>query len=315
MHEAEDRAGRGLAPLRIREIVARAMTDSPTQVRLVSRYGRPTIRRAGPRRRVLRDLYFSLLRMPWTRLIPLLFLIYIGIVACFALLYLLDPDAIGGVRPGSVSDVFFFSVETFATIGYGVFVPKSLYGHILVTIEAFVGMLAVAMLAGLAFAKFSRPTARVIFSNRAVIGRLDRQRVLMIRMANGRESNVIDAQVYVTMLRDERTAEGGVMRRFRDLQLLRSWTPVFALTWLAVHVIDETSPLYDATPASLAASNTEIVVTVGGTDVTYAQSVQSQFSYLASEIVWNARFADVIEDGPDGRRVNYDRLHQVEPQA
>jgi inward rectifier potassium channel len=278
----------------------------------VSRDGRPTIRRAGAQRRALRDLYFSLLQMPWTRLIPLLFLIYIGIVAGFTLFYLLDRDAIAGVRPGNVSDVFFFSVETFATIGYGAFLPKSLYGHIVVTVEAFVGMLAVAMLAGLAFAKFSRPSARVIFSNRAVIGQLDRQRVLMIRMANGRESNVIDATAYVTLLRDERTAEGGVMRRFRDLQLLRSWTPVFALTWLAVHVIDETSPLHDATPASLAASNAEIVITVGGVDVTYAQSVQAQFSYLASEIVWDARFADVIEDGPDGRRVNYDRLHEVE---
>lgn len=290
------------------------MPTSPPPIRLVSRDGRPTIRRAGARRRVLRDPYFSLLRMPWARLIPLLFLIYIGVVAGFTLLYMLDRDAIGGVRPGHVSDVFFFSVETFATIGYGAFIPKSLYGHIVVTVEAFVGMLAVAMLAGLAFAKFSRPTARVIFSNRAVIGHLDRQRVLMIRMANGRESNVIDAEVYVTMLRDERTAEGGVMRRFRDLPLLRSWTPVFALTWLAVHVIDETSPLHDATPASLAACNAEIVVTVGGVDVTYAQSVQAQSSYLASEVVWNARFADVIEDGPDGRRVNYDRLHDVEPQ-
>jgi inward rectifier potassium channel len=272
------------------------------------------MRRVGAQRYALRDLYFSLLRMPWTRLIPFLFVIYIGIVACFTFLYLLDPDGIAGVRPGHVGDVFFFSVETFATIGYGAFVPKSLYAHIVVTVEAFVGMLAVAMLAGLAFAKFSRPTARVIFSNRAVIGQLDRQRVLMIRMANGRESNVVDARVYLTMLRDERTFECGVMRRFRDLQLVRSWTPVFALTWLAVHVIDETSPLYGSTPASLAASNAEIVVTVGGTDVIYAQSVQAQFSYVASEIVWNARFADVIEDGPEGRHVNYDRLHDVEPQ-
>ena len=121
---------------------------------------------------------------------------------------MLDRDAIAGVRPGHSGDVFFFSVETFATIGYGAFMPKSLYGHIVVTVEAFIGMLAVAMLAGLAFAKFSRPTARVIFSNRAVMGRLDKQRALMVRMANGRDSNVIDAQVYLTILRDEATAEG-----------------------------------------------------------------------------------------------------------
>jgi len=289
------------------------MLASPPPVRLVSRDGRPTLRRAGARGRPLRDLYFSLLRIPWTRLIPLLFVIYIGIVAVFTLFYLLDPNAIAGVRPGHAGDVFFFSVETFATIGYGAFTPKSLYGHIVVTVEAFIGMLAVAMLAGLAFAKFSRPTARVIFSNRAVIGRLDNQRVLMIRMANGRESNVIDAEVYLTMLRDEVTAEGKLMRRFRDLRLLRSWTPVFALTWLAIHVIDDASPLHEATPESLAAANAQIAVTVGGIDVTYAQSVQAQFSYVASEVVWDARFADVIEDGPEGRRVNYDRLHDVEP--
>ncbi len=281
--------------------------------RLIGRDGRPTVRRVGIRPRLLRDLYFSLLRMSWPRLIVLLFAAYLAIIALFALAYLVDSEAIAGARPGRFSDAFFFSVETLATIGYGVFSPKSLYAHMLVTVEAFIGILAAALVTGLAFAKFSRPTAKVVFSERAVIGRFNGRSALMVRMANARTSQIAEAQVRVTLLRDEVTSEGAWMRRFYDLPLTRSWTPVFALTWTAMHIIDEASPLFGATPETLADLQAEFVVSFVGVDETLGQTVQTRFSYLASELVWNARFADVIDRSTSDRTIDYANLHRTEP--
>jgi inward rectifier potassium channel len=281
-------------------------------IRLIARGGSPPIRRVGVRNPPLRDLYFVLLRMPWGALVPLFFAIYLAITGLFAVLYWLDPNAVAGIRPGHLGDTFFFSVETLATIGYGTYTPKSLYGHCLMTIEAFVGLLAVALLTGLTFAKFSRPTARVIFSRRAVIGPHWGRPTLMFRMANARQSNIVEAQVRATLVRDEVGPDGSWMRRFHDLLLERSWNPVFALTWTALHRIDEASPLASATPEILAACNAEIVVSFIGVDETFGQSVHARFSYVGDEIAWDARFADVFVTSPEGRWVDYRRLHDIE---
>ena len=289
-------------------------TPTPPQqgLRFIDRDGRVLVPRVGVQRRPLSDLYFSLLHLPWRWLVPLLFSVYLLIVTLFALLYRLDPHGVGNARPDVFADYFFFSVHTLATIGYGTFSPQSLWAHLLVTIEAFVGLLAMAMLTGLTFAKFSRPTARVLFSHRGVVAALDGRPTLMVRMANGRDGNVVEANLRLTLVRDVRSAEGVAMRRFYDLPLLRSWTPIFALTWTVYHVIDEDSPLYGLGAADLTASHAELVVTLSGLDETLGQSIHARFSYTPDEIVWNARFVDVIEERPEGRRVNYARLHDVE---
>jgi inward rectifier potassium channel len=283
----------------------------PPSGRVVHRDGTTHATRVGFRRPLGHDVYLSLLRRSWSSLVALLFTFYLALVALFALLYLAQPGAIGGVAPGSFGDAFFFSVQTLATIGYGVFTPQTVYGHALVTIEAFVGLLATALLTGLAFAKFSRTTARVIFSERAVVGALDGRPCLMFRMANGRDTSVVEAQLRVSMIRGRPTAEGGFIRRFYELPLERAWTPVFALTWTAVHVIDEHSPLWGESAASLAGTDVEIVVSFVGIDETSSQTVHARFSYVPSEIAWNAQFVDIMEPGPDGPTVHYARLHEV----
>jgi inward rectifier potassium channel len=286
----------------------------PPGFRLVGRGGIGTgIRRVGLGPQGLGDLYYRLLHTSWTRLLLLTFAAYLGIVTLFALLYLPDPGAVAGVRPGSFVDAFFFSVQTFATIGYGGFAPQSLYGHVIVTLEAFVGMLSIAMMAGLAFSKFSRPSARVIFSEQAVLGPFDGRRALVVRMANARDSRVVEATVRLTLAIDETTVDGRGIRRLYDLPLVRGWTPLFALTWMAVHVVDDASPLFAASPASLAAANAEVVVSIVGLDETFGQAVHAQFSYVAAEIVWGARFVDVVQVAPGERIVDYRRLHDVEP--
>ncbi len=170
------------------------------------------------------------------------------------------------------------------------------------------------MATGLVFARFSRPTARILFSRVAVIGPHNGRPTLSLRLANQRRNQILQAEVAATLLRDERTEEGVLIRRFYDLRLARTRSPVFALTFTVMHEIDKDSPLWGASAASLAAQNTELVVTASGIDETIAQRVHARTSYLPDEILWDHRFVDVIGWTDDGRRViDYRGFHDTVP--
>ncbi len=232
--------------------------------------------------------------------------------ASFALLYLAQPGAIANARPGSFADAFFFSVQTIATLGYGVMAPATLYANLIVTIETATGLMILALATGLVFARFSRPTARILFSRVAVVGPYNGTPTLSFRLANERRNQILEAEVAAMLLRDERTAEGVLIRRFYDLKLARYRTPVFALTFTVMHEIDRDSPLHGATAASLEADNAELIVTASGIDETIAARVHARTSYLPNEIVWGHRFADVIGWTDDGSRViDYRRFHDT----
>jgi inward rectifier potassium channel len=273
---------------------------------------RRVIVRTGTPRRVLGDLYHALLNAHWSVLLAIFVTYYLVANTLFALAYLAGGDDLANARPGSFEDAFFFSVQTLATIGYGAFAPKTRYANVLVAVEALVGVLSFAIAAGLFFAKFSRPTARVVFSRVAVITPRDGVPSLMLRMANERANQVVEAQVQVSLIRSERTAEGEQVRRFYDLELVRTRTPIFLLSWTVVHPITATSPLYGITPESLAEGEGEVVVSVAGVDETFSQTIRARYSYLPEEIVWGARFVDIMSTLPDGRRrIDYGRFHDV----
>lgn len=260
----------------------------------------------------LSDLYHFLLVSSWSRLLLLLGLAYVGSNCLFALAYLLAGDSIQGGRPGSFADAFFFSVQTMATIGYGHMVPRTLWANILVAVESLVSLLGLAVVTGLTFAKFSRPTARVLFSRVSVIAPWDGVPSLIFRMANQRGNHIAEARVHVVLARNETTAEGDVFRRLHDLQLVRDETALFALTWTAIHPISDISPLNHATRESLAESEAEIIVSLTGLDESFSQTVHARHSYRAEDIVWCARFVDILSRLPDGRRqVDYTRFHDV----
>src|ERR1700730_16922744 len=168
----------------------------------------------------LSDLYHFLLRESWPALLAGIVLSFVAINALFAVIYLLDRG-IENARPGSFADAFFFSVQTMATIGYGKMVPESVVANILVSVEALFGLLGLAMITGLVFAKFSRPTARVRFSKYAVVSNRDGIPSLHFRMANMRANRIVDASARVVFARQEKTLEGEEMRRFYDLKLQR----------------------------------------------------------------------------------------------
>src|SRR6516165_2081881 len=262
----------------------------------------------------LRDLYHNLLTLPWPIFLVALSLVYLGLNVFFALLYLAGGDAIVNARPGAFADAFFFSVETLSTIGYGQMSPATFYGNIVMTCEALAGVMLVAVAAGLMFARFSRPTARVLFSKVAVIAPHDRVPTLRLRLANVRRNQILEAQVSVTLVRDERTAEGEWMRRFYDLRLAHHRSPIFAMTFTVMHEIDDASPLRNATPSSLAVESAEIVVTVTGIDEITVQPVHARTSYLGHEVLWDHRFADVFIKTEDGRlAIDYRLFHDTEP--
>lgn len=286
---------------------------TPPAFRLIARDSSDKVLAIGLRRPWFTDLYHRTLTASWPRFLSTGSAVYIGGNVLFALLYLVQPGAIANAQPGSFPDAFFFSVQTMATIGYGQMAPATLYANLLVTLETLFALILVAIATGLAFARFSRPTARVLFSRVAVIGPHNGRPTLSVRLANERSNQILQAEVAMTFVRDEPTAEGGTMHRFYDLKLLRQRTPIFAMTFSVLHVIDKDSPLYGATATSLEAQNAELVITATGLDETTAQMVHARTSYLAHEILWNRRFADMIGYTEDGHRaIDYRRFHETE---
>jgi len=261
-----------------------------------------------------RDPYHLLLTIPWLGFLTLIALSYVATNALFALFYLAGGDCITNARPKSFLDTFFFSVQTLATIGYGVMSPRTLYANIVVTIEVMVGLIGIAVLTGLAFARFSRSTARVLFTRVAVIAPHEGAPSLIFRAANQRRNQILEAQMRVYLMRDDVTAEGQSMRRIYDLRLLRSQTPSFALSWAAIHPIDESSPLYGMSAEDLIRTNTSIVISLSGLDERVAQVVHARHTYAADEILWNNRFTDIIHHTPNGHRyIDYNYFHDVLP--
>ncbi|MCE9626063.1 MAG: ATP-sensitive inward rectifier potassium channel 10, partial [Deltaproteobacteria bacterium] len=164
----------------------------------------------------------------------------------------------------------------------------------------------------LVFAKFSRPTARVLFSEKAVVAIHEGQPCLMFRMANARTNQIIEADLHLAVLRDEKTREGASLRRFHEMKLVRHHTPVFALSWLAIHPIDAASPLHGQTSESLDEVGAEIVASFSGIDDTFLQTVHKQHSYMPDEIEWDAVFEDVIAETPSGEfTIDYRKFHQT----
>ena len=270
--------------------------------------------RALGRRDALRDAYHFLLVSPWPALLLLLIVVYAVVNALFALAYLAGSDSIGGARPGSFGDAFFFSVQTMATIGYGDVVPRTWWARALVIVESLTSLLGLAVVTGLVFAKFSRPTPRVLFSRVMVASQRDGVPSLMFRMANQRSNRIVEAHVHVILVRNETTAEGEPVRRLHDLALTRSEHALFILTWTAIHPIVPGSPLYGVSAEALAASEAEIIVSLTGHDESFAQTVHARHAYSAKEIVWGARFVDILRQRPDGSRViDYAHFHDVVP--
>ncbi len=267
----------------------------------------------GRPRRGLTDMYHRMLTLSLGGLLMLLLSAFLLINALFAGLYLLQPGDVNGARPGVFADAFFFSVQTLGTVGYGVMTPATLYANLLATVETFLNLVFVAMSTGLIFARVSRPTARVMFSRNAVIVPHDGVLTLMFRAANQRDNQILEAEVVVSLAQQVTTMEGQTLRRFQDLKVVRAKSPLFVLSWVIMHPIDEASPLFGVDSVEvMRASNMEVIVAMSGMDDVFNQRIYARHAYLPEEVLWDKRFADVLSVHPDGRRiVDYGLFHEV----
>ena len=260
-----------------------------------------------------RDIFFFLMESSLPRFFGLLTIIYVALNCVFAALYLLEPGSVANIREGSLADAFFFSVQTMATIGYGVMAPHSTYAHTLVVIESVFGLLGVALITGLTFAKALRPKASVLFSDNMLIGNHYGKRTLMFRAGNARGNEVVDATVQVSILKNDLSPEGQKLRKLYDLKLRRDRSPIFNLSWLVLHEIDAESPLADIDWTQVDRNLISIVVTLNGYDSTYAQTIYARKIYYPDAIRIGYRFIDVIETTADGRMlVDYKHFHDIE---
>ena len=262
------------------------------------------------------DVYHAILTAPWWLFLVGLATVFVIVNIGFALLYLSDPSGIEHARPGNFWDRFLFSVQTIGSINYSVMVPKSAFVNGVVVIEAFVGFLYLAMMASLMFARLSRPSARVVFSKVAVIAPFDGVPTLMFRTANQRGNQILDAAINVTLAHQAVTSEGIAMRRFQELELVRSRTSLFTLSWTVMHAIDERSPLHGLSLEDFYDRQMEIIILLRGTDDTLADLVYVRHAYTPDDILWNRRFVDVLSVSPHGRRVvDLTRFHDTCPIA
>jgi inward rectifier potassium channel len=290
------------------------MTQDDTQDSAAAypRMGSRTLTYLGLPRDGWRDAYHVLLTMPLWAFFAVMAAGFLTVNSIFAGLYLLDPGGVTSARPGNFQDAFFFSVQTLGTLGYGVMWPRSLYANGVVTAETFVGLFNLAIATGLLFARISRPTARIMFSNKAVVTVHDGALTLMFRAANRRRNLVVEAEVSVTLLHDVTTAEGSLLRRFDELAVLRSRSPLFFMTWQVMHRIDEASPLFGETAQSLTAKHAEIVVVMKGLDETFVSTIHARTSYRPDEIAWGRRMADIFSTDDQGRRtIDFRLFHDV----
>lgn len=268
----------------------------------------------GVRRVVFQDLFHHFMTITWPQLFGTFAVFFLAFDALFGFAYYFVPGCIANLNPPGFAGAFFFSVETLATVGYGDMHPQTVYGHTVAMIEIFVGLMSLALITGLMFARFSRPRARFLFTKSMVVRPIDGQRTLVLRAANLRLNVIQDASASLYMMRNEVTQEGFRIRRVVDLPLLRSTQPTFNLGWTIMHVLDDSSPLACETPESLRESDAAFVVNMNGIDDSTGQMLTARAEYTYSDVHWNASFRDVLMEDADGvLHIDYANFDEVEP--
>ncbi len=291
------------------------MVSAKRSQQLVDLRGRALIERRGVRpASIANDAYHFLRTASWPRIILLFAAVFLLANLVFATILYVGRAEI--MNAHGFIDLYWFSVQTMATIGFGYLAPVDHFANVVVTVEAFFGIMMTALITGIVFSRFSTPSARVIFSKVALITTHDGQRSLLFRMANERATAIVEATVRVYLIRDDKLANGESFRRVYDIALRRATSPVFALSFTVVHPIDEQSPLYRKTAVDLRESNANIVVTFTGIDDRLAATVHSRYLWTWNEIVYDERFVDLIKTDEQGKRyLDLAPIHDTEPAA
>lgn len=282
---------------------------------------RPRVRRLGGRRIIAqglegnlwKDIYFNAMTASWPAFIATLAATFVALNFLFALIYDLGDKPIANAREG-LEDLFYFSVETMSTVGYGDMHPQTNYGHIVATTENFFGMLSLAVMTGLVFARISRPRARLIFARYPVVAPHNGVPTLMFRMANARSNFITEATAKTWTIGPSVSQEGRRLVSFQRLRLLRSENPTLALSWVLFHPIEADSPLFGMDEETLAASEVNFVVSIVGYDETSGQIVHARDVFAAQDVRFGQEYEDIIWTDEDGmRHIDYAKINATRP--
>src|SRR6201992_198617 len=283
-------------------------TAKPRVVRL----GRREIITEGVHLSFWTDVSHRCMTASWPSFIAGAALVFVMFNAVFAALYWIGDNPISNVPHGAYIDYLYFSIETLSTAGYGDMHPQTHYGHFIAGVELFTGIFSMSLMTGLIFARFSRPSARLLFADNPVISNHEGKQTLMVRFANERHNIIGNATAKLWLMKNIVSLEGRSFRRFYELPLVRSEHPALALSWTLYHVIDEHSPLYGQSADSLKAASVTLVVVLSGDDVVAAQGVHGRKSYDHPEILFGHRYADILSKMDDGRlRIDYGKFHDT----
>ncbi|MBL6445614.1 potassium transporter [Fulvivirga sp. 29W222] len=255
-----------------------------------------------------RDTYQLMIKMSWSRFFLVVFTFLLVVNAVFALVYtLMGVDQLGGLRGGHFYvrflEAYYFSFQTFTTVGYGGVHPIGHWANIVASFEAVVGWMCFAIITGMLYGRFSKPSARLMYSKKALIAPYkDGLNSLQFRIANMRNSNLMEMEATVMLVTVERHKDGKsiLKRSYINLDLERNSILYFPLNWTVVHVIDEKSPLANKTKEEMEAMDAEILIMIKGFDDTFSQVVHSRYSYKCDEVFWGGKFASVYETQPSG---------------
>lgn len=294
--------------IRVNNLTGRQRGGSPS--------GLGQLAKRGVARFDLRDPYYLAIgmRTRWFALTTLS--LYLGINALFALLYSLVPGCIANTRPAVFTDLFFFSVETLATVGYGNMAPATLYGHVVSSIEIVIGMAFTAIITGLIFVRFSKPKSKIRFADHAVVTAYNGTPTLMLRIGNARMGLLTNAAVELSCLLPEKSHEGQSLRRIHELKLVRRRLPAFPLTWTLMHVIDTQSPLHGYDAALMQQVGARLFVIFEARDHALATTVYDVNDYRPEEILFGMRYQDSISTDEHGTTVaDLNKLSAIEPES
>jgi len=264
------------------------------------------------------NFYHSSLTISWFNFLGIVLILYFASNVTFGLLYMLC-GATALVDTSSIPfenlflRSFFFSVQTFATIGYGTIHPVGFLPNLLVTIESYYSLLTNALITGLVFARFARPTARIIFSDNAIIAPFQDKTAFMFRLVNGRNNQLIELEAKVTLSRSVEE-NGRIVRKFDLLELERQNVFFLPLAWTVVHPIDENSPMFGMTEKDFEKADAEILILLSGTDETFAQRVHTRTSYKPDQIKYGYKFANLYNQVEAGEKISIDirKLSKIE---
>ena len=291
-----------------------SVVAAQSERRLLNKDGSFNVRRRGLGVLRSQSLYHSALQMTWPKFLWTVTVAYLAINVVFAVLFLAcGREALVGAHEsqmgGAFGRAFFFSVETFATIGYGEISPVGVTSHMLMVFEALIAVMSQALITGLLFARFSRPTAAILFSENMIVAPHQAGRALMFRITNLRDSQLLDVTARVNC-----SWMDGANRRFIQLELERSSVMFFPLAWTIVHAITPDSPVFGVTEEQMLARNFEFLVTISATDETFAQTVSARSSYKANEMLWGAKFRNIFNPADDEGMLSVDveRIDDVE---